>query len=200
MGSPKKLDGIYRRSYVIAETHIPEGAEGRIHAVVSTERRDRAGDIIRQEGWDLSAFKTHPVLLVNHNYTDIQAQIGEWESMEVKGTQMVGVARYYVGEGNPNADWAFRLAGKGRAAFSVGFKADMAKATVLDENEDDWRTHYEFNGQELLEVSQVMIPANPDALQVLSAFSFEDALMRLMQHRCPAKKHASDLQEVIAQW
>jgi hypothetical protein len=88
--------------------------------------------------------------------------------MDVKGLKLVGVARYYVGEGNEQADWGFNLASKGRAAFSVGFIPDMDKAIQIEDKDGDgfWGP-FEFKGQELLEVSQVTIPANADALQIL---------------------------------
>ena len=192
---------MYRRIFVKADTTVVEGVPGRIHAVASTERADRIGDVIRQAGWDLTQFNRHPVLLLNHDYRDIHAQIGEWEKMEVVGGSLEGVARYYVGEGNPKADWAYNLASKGKAAFSVGFRADMKKATLLEnEDENDWQQHYEFNGQELLEVSHVTIPANPDALQILRSVAFEAALAHAIRHTWQRPPIPSTIQEAIARW
>lgn len=190
---------LYRHIYVQSETKAVEGQPGRIHAIVSTERQDRMGDIIRQDGWDLKQFKLHPVLLVNHDYNDVKAQIGEWVDMRVKDKQLEGVALYYIGEGNPDADWAYKIASRGRAAFSVGFRADMDKAVVLEGSEDSWFPNYEFKAQELLEISHVTIPANPDAVQSLRAASFHD-VARMMGHRCIPAKHQSALQEAISRW
>lgn len=156
-----------RHKLIRGETKVLDVKAGRVEAVVSTEDKDRQGDIIRQEGWDLAAFMKHPILLSSHDYFDLRSQIGEWEAMKVSGTKLVGTARYYVGEGNEQADWGFNLASKGRAAFSVGFIPDMDKAKPLEKDEDEWMTHYEFNGQELLEVSHVTIPANANALQAV---------------------------------
>lgn len=155
-----------RQVFTWGDVKTLDAKAGRVHAIVSTERKDRAGDIIRQDGWNLDDFLKHPALLVNHDYRSVRSQVGEWEEMKVKEKALHGVARYYVGEGNENADWAFNLASKGRAAFSVGFIPDMDKA-VLQEGGDEWFGPWEFNGQELLEVSQVTIPANPEALQML---------------------------------
>lgn len=153
---------------------VGDPSEGRIHAVVSTENKDRDGDIIRQAGWDLGHFNAHPVLLTSHDYRSLLSQIGEWEDMKVTGTkglgdgpQLEGVARYYVGEGNPEADWGFKLAAKGMAAYSVGFIPDMGKAEEL-KGEDSFFTNFEFKGQELLEVSAVTIPSNREALQSIA--------------------------------
>ena len=150
-------------------TKVLDVKAGRIHAIVSTETEDRMGDIIHQDGWDLDNFMKHPVLLSSHNYgSTLLAQIGEWEDMAVKGKTLQAVARYYVAEGNPEADWAFGLAQKGRAAYSVGFLPDMEKA-VVREGGSEWFGPFEFHGQELLEVSHVSIPANAEALQQIKA-------------------------------
>lgn len=145
---------------LMTEVEFRALGDGRIEAVVSTESEDRDGDIIRQAGWVLDSFQRHPVLLADHNYYSIRAQIGEWEGMAVKGKSLRGVARYYVGEGNPDADWAYQLAVKGRAAYSVGF--------IPKDYADRKDGGYEFTRQELLEVSHVTVPSNPDALQMMA--------------------------------
>ena len=152
--------------------------EGLISAVVSTEDVDRDGDIVRQDGWDLTHFSTHPILLSSHNYRGLTNQIGEWTQMKVEGTELVGEAKYYIGEGNEEADWGFKLASKGRAAFSVGFVPDMSKAKQI---EDNGNLSYEFQGQELLEVSQVTVPSNPQALQAMKGMNLHPGVEGLVE-------------------
>ena len=177
----KALDIGYRKVVASGATKVVDEKAGRIHAVVSTETPDRSGDIIRQEFWKLDHFLKHPVLLSDHNYGSILAQIGEWEDMSVKGKNLEGVARYYINEGNADADWGFKLAAKGKAAFSVGFIPDMEKAEEIGDR-DAWFGSYEFKGQELLEVSHVTIPANPEALQmVLTRGMTEEQFERMRQ-------------------
>ena len=179
---------MFRTQLIRAETKVLDLKAGRVFAVVSTEARDRQGDIIRQDGWDLTSFHKHPVLLSSHNYLDLRSQIGEWEDVKVEGKKLVGIAHYYVGEGNEQADWAFNLAGKGRAAFSVGFKADMEKAKELETLPGSFRQSYEFRGQELLEVSQVVIPANAQALQAIRTLGLDPILTSIadeMQNEMP---------------
>jgi hypothetical protein len=154
----------HRVKFVRPELKVIDKAAGIISAVVSTESVDRDGDIIRQAHWDLDHFKSHPILLSSHNYRGLQNQIGEWTNMKVEGKQLVGEAQYYLKKGNAEADWGFVLASKGRAAFSVGFVPDMSKAKQI---ESAGNLAYEFQGQELLEVSQVTVPSNADALQML---------------------------------
>ena len=149
---------------VTAAVRKVDAAAGTVEAVLSTEAVDRDGDIIRQAGWDLKHFNAHPVLLSSHDYSSLQSIIGEWRDVRVEGKQLVGTAHYYRNEGNREADWGFTLASKGQAAYSVGFIPDMDKAVALKDSEGFF-PHYEYNGQELLEVSQVSIPSNPEALQ-----------------------------------
>ena len=150
---------VYRSS-----TKVLDEARGIVSAIVSSESVDRDGDVIRAEGWSIDNFMRHPVLLSSHDYHSLRSQIGEWQSMEIRGTQMHGVARFFIGRGNDEADWAFELAKEKSLAFSVGFIPDMEKAVPLSKS-DPMNGGMEFNGQELLEVSAVTVPSNPDALQ-----------------------------------
>jgi len=151
---------------------------GIISAVVSTEDVDRDGDIVRQNGWDLTHFSTHPILLSSHNYRGLTNQIGEWTKMKVEGTELVGEAKYYIKDGNEEADWGFKLAKRGRAAFSVGFVPDMSKAKQIEANGN---ISYEFQGQELLEVSQVTVPSNPQALQAMKGMNLHPEVEVLVE-------------------
>ena len=147
------------------EIKVLDKEAGRVSAIVSSESMDRDGDVIRAEGWDLKNFMRHPVLLASHAYHSLRSQIGTWESMEVVNGKMRGVARFFIGKGNPEADWAFELAQEKSLAFSVGFIPDMDKAAPLHSDDTFGTRGMEFRGQELLEVSAVSIPSNADALQ-----------------------------------
>ena len=151
---------------------------GLISAVVSTEDVDRDGDIVRQGGWDLAHFSAHPILLSSHNYRGLTNQIGEWTQMKVEGTELVGEAKYYIRDGNEEADWGFKLAKRGRAAFSVGFVPDMSKAKQIEAHGN---ISYEFQGQELLEVSQVTVPSNPQALQAMKGMQLHPEVEVLVE-------------------
>lgn len=153
---------------------VKDVGNGVVDAVMSAESKDRDGDIIRQAGWDLDDFMKHPVLVASHDYYNLINQIGEWKDVAVRGKQLRGKAEYYIGDGNEQADWGYKLAQKGRAAFSVGFIPDMDKAVKMDK--DSFFGGWEFNGQKLLETSQVVIPANPDALQRMKAVGLHPVL------------------------
>ncbi len=148
---------------VAGEVKVLDPESGIVQAVVSSETLDRDGDIIRVAGWDLKDFNRHPVLLSSHNYGTLKSQIGTWTKMEVKGKRLVGTAQYFIGAGNEEADWAWELIKRGVGAYSVGFIPDMEKAVQL--GDEGWWPTFEFNGQLLLEASQVTVPSNPDGLQ-----------------------------------
>lgn len=195
---PNESHITHRQKIVRATTKVV--GKGMVEAIVSTESKDRDGDIIRASGWDLGNFKRHPVLLANHDYASLRSQIGHWEDMGVKGKSLVGVAKYYVGEGNDEADWGFKLAEKGRAAYSVGFKPDMGKAKELKDSEGGFYANYEFLSQELLEVSQVAIPSNPDALQRLKGLhpAVQEIVNEVLKDRRPLTgKQVKDFQRTL---
>jgi len=149
------------------EVDTKDLGEGRIRAIVSTESKDRDGDVIKQAGWDLRDFMKHPVFIASHEYRSLTNIIGQWDKMEVKGQRLIGEATYFLeGPGNEQAQWAYHLAQLGRAAFSVGFIPDMSKAERVGD-QDSWPMNYIFNGQKLLEVSQVSIPSNADCVQIM---------------------------------
>lgn len=173
--------------------------DGRAEAVMSSEARDRDGDIIRADGWDLANFLKHPVLLSSHNYFALRSQIGQWEDVRVESKKLVGVARYYVGDGNEEADWGYKLAQRGMAAFSVGFLPDMGQAKQID-NGPDALPSWEFRAQELLETSQVTIPANPQALQRMKGLDLHPVLASLVTEALgePGRKAEMDEDKMAA--
>jgi len=145
-----------------------------VDAVMSDETKDRYDEVIKAEAWKkrLGTFKKHPVLLSSHEYRGLRNQIGMWEKVWVEKDALVGRAKYFVNEGNPEADWAFKLAEKGIAAFSVGFIAHEFESLPYDEWEKNKKLPIRiYTDVELLETSQVTIPANPSALMKMS---FED--------------------------
>lgn len=157
---------MFVQKIIRGEVKVLDEKEGLVSAIASTETPDRDGDIIRQEHWNLDNFFKNPVLLSSHNYGSLKAAIGKWEDLQVKGKKLAGTARYFLGDGNEEAEAGFKLAKRGMAAFSVGFIPDMEAAKARKGTKG-----YEFCGQELLEVSQVLVPSNPTALQVVRGLS-----------------------------
>jgi hypothetical protein len=136
---------------------------------ISTEEKDRDDEIILLSAWkkDLNRYKAHPVLLSSHNYQSIQSQIGEAGSLGFDDKGFYADFKWYEGEGNKEADWGWNLAKKGKAMFSVGFRAHealMGEAIPVELRKKDPRRV--FTRVELLEVSQVVVGSNQGAIQM----------------------------------
>ena len=129
---------------------------------VSTGSVDRDGEIVEPSAFKktLPKFMKRPVLVSSHDYRDLTSQIGEWEKLKITATGVEGKPKYYIGQGNEQADWGFKLASKGMAAFSIGFIP--TKWEDGDGVKSPRRTYQEV---ELLEISQVIVPSNRDAIQ-----------------------------------
>lgn len=153
---PKKMQKVYR-----AEIKAVDAEKFTVEAIVSANTVDRDGEIVtpRAIGQRIDVYKKHPVLLSSHRYDDLMKQIGMAEEITI-GTKNVTVRfKYFVGQGNPEADWAFKLAQNGIAAYSIGFMAHSWEDKSGEEG--IWR---EYNDVELVEISQVLVPSNREAL------------------------------------
>lgn len=142
-----------------------------VEAVVSDETVDRYQEVIKIDAWKkgLSNYKQHGVLLSSHNYGKLTNQIGVAEKIKIDGNELVAKFRYFVSAGNPEADWGFFLAKQGLAAYSVGFlpKPNGYESAAYDDEDvkNGKKPCRTYTDVELLEISQVTVPANPSALQ-----------------------------------
>lgn len=120
------------------------------HATFSTDSVDRHGESVLQN-WKLTFFKKNPVYLDSHNYDSIEYIIGRVEKIKVEDNKLVGDIVFALE--NPRGKLAFDLAAGGFLnTSSVGFiPLEFDKdGNILD--------------SELLEVSGVSVPAQPEAL------------------------------------
>ena len=144
-----------------------------VDALISDASVDRHQTIIEPSGWkkDLKYYKGHPVLVASHDHFNLLSQMGESKKIWVSDEGLMSRFQYYVGEGNPEADWAWKLVEKGMAMYSVGFIPheweDLSEEEEKKQREKDptkvaWRR---YTRQELVEVSQVVVGSNRNALQ-----------------------------------
>lgn len=147
-----------------------------IDVTMSDQTVDRYKEVILASAWKkrLGSYKAHPVLLSSHEYRGLRNQIGEAIKISVKDGKLATTLKYYVSEGNPESDWAWVLASKKIAAFSVGFIRHAGRYVDPDSDyKDDEEmaefqkagVRYVYDDVELLENSQVLVPANPSCLQ-----------------------------------
>ena len=136
--------------------------------VASDDTKDSAGTVLNQNNWDLRRFNSNGVIGYQHKV------YGGWDDTD-NPDNVIGKGYAYIEDGklmvditfepediNPLADKIYKKIQFGSLrAVSVGF-LPIGKGR-FGEGEDA-ETYY-FAGQELLEVSVVNIPANPNALK-----------------------------------
>lgn len=145
--------------------------------IASTDRPDRYGDVINQAGWDLEAYRSNPVILLNHDHNSLP--IG-------KGNVRIGPEGLMIDVDFDMEDpRAAEIAGKVERGYlnavSVGFtplKSESRASLPQEHSAYSNQGGSYFDKAELLEVSIVTIPANADATSV--AAKSMDAELRSM--------------------
>jgi HK97 family phage prohead protease len=130
-----------------------------LEAVASTEAVDSYGTILRcdAESIDLRRFNENPVLLTFHD--DNAFPVGQCLNVRVEGGQLVFTASFDDITDEDRATWA-KYKARTMRGFSVRFIATEQRTTQVN-----GRDVIEYTRWELLEISCVPIPANPEALR-----------------------------------
>lgn len=132
-------------------------------AIASTAVEDRHGEVVSLEGWDVRNFKKNPVLLWAHNHDEIavgyaknlkkdMSFIPVFHDKTDKARALKALYEGYVDDDGVEVPPVLN-------SFSVGFRA-----LEMDGNT--------YTKQELLEISAVNVPANPEA-RVIAYKAFE---------------------------
>lgn len=122
-------------------------------AVASTDVVDRHGERIDQEGWDLKNFKKNPVMLWAHDHSEIA--VGVCKNVQIQRTS--GAPKLvFTPEFHDKTDKAKAL----KALFDEGWLNSFSVGFMPKEFDGKTSTYLK---QELLEISAVNVPANPDA-------------------------------------
>jgi HK97 family phage prohead protease len=116
-------------------------------ATASTGDEDRDEEFINPSGWDLENFKRNPVLQWAHDYT--KPPIGKVLDIKVVDDKLIFKPQFAKTTFATEIWELFK--GGFLNAFSVGFKAQEKEGN-------------KFLKQELLEISAVPVPSNPNAL------------------------------------
>jgi hypothetical protein len=150
-----------------------EGGTAVLDFVASDESLDRCNEIISASGWKLENYKRNPVFQNAHQYGDILFTLGRALITEIRVGKTSTSSQYlfqrieFACDINPMAKIAYGLyKGKFLNAVSVGFVPlrweDGSSESSSSSSSSSIRRRY--LEQELLEVSAVGIPANPNAL------------------------------------
>jgi phage head maturation protease len=149
--------------------------------IASDETVDRYGDIIRVAGWDVTAFRSNPVLLFGHKSGSLPVGKVAEITVDTKARQLVADTEFMPEGMSAFADEVWRAVDGGFLnASSVGFMPTVDPNPIWknDDEETGILTGFEFVGQELLELSVVPVPANPAALAVARSLAISDATIR----------------------
>jgi uncharacterized protein len=170
-------DYIERKSNLITEIAEVEG-ERIIRFIGSTESPDRSDDIVSVDGWEVENYLKNPVFLWAHDYS--VPPIGKCVSLVVdKQNRRLLFDVYFptIEElsdiNNPSehakmVDMVFKMyKTKLLSATSVGFKSKKYKVRADQDDKPTYERGLLFEGQELLELSAVPVPANPEALAII---------------------------------
>lgn len=145
-----------------------------IRFVGSDESIDRDGDTISVDGWDIGAYMKNPVVLYGHDYSDMP--VGRAVSVTIdKRTRQLLFDIYFptIEEISTNPKTPSEHALKVDAIYN------MAKAGILNTVSVGFRgidyeataTGRAYKKQELMEISIVPVPANPNAIAVLRGYT-----------------------------
>lgn len=155
--------GVKRIFPLVPQIRSINDAERTIEFVASTEAIDRYGDIIRVDGWKLENYLKNPIFLFGHKSTEppigralaVVKEFGD-KPLLVHKIQFADKDEY------PFASTIYKLYKGGYMnAVSVGFLPIKFKPRM---DEEGHMLGWEYQEQELLELSAVPVPANPEAL------------------------------------
>lgn len=156
--------------------------QGRIIRFIgSDESLDRDGDTISIDGWDVSAYMKNPVVIYGHDYSSLPIARTVSVTPDKRTRQLLFDIKFPTIEelsSNPatpsehalRVDAIYNMAKAGILnTVSVGFRGIEYDATATGRN---------YKRQELMEISLVPIPANPNAVAIMRAANIGEAVMK----------------------
>lgn len=154
------------------EVKALEGDEPVMSFIASDNTVDRYNEVIEQDGWELENFRRNPVIPDCHDYSSIARILGRARSVQVVNGRLVNQVEFAVD--NPMGNLAWKLA---RGGFiksqSVGFiPLEWQNGSGKDQPA---RT---YTKAELLEISLVVVPANPAATNTIGLALKQGAIVK----------------------
>ena len=152
-----EVKGMSNKIFKTVICGVKEVADRVLEFVGSTEQKDRVGDVVKADGWKTENYLKNPVFLWAHDYK--QPPIGKANKVWVQDSKLMFRIQFPDAETYPFADTIYKLYKGGYLnATSVGFAPDDNGVKAIDGGGS------EYSSQELLELSAIPVPANPDAL------------------------------------
>tara|TARA_R110000868_G_scaffold200527_2_gene447955 strand:+ start:189 stop:833 length:645 start_codon:yes stop_codon:yes gene_type:complete len=166
------MEKVIHRVWHVERAAKPPTMEGATF-IASTAVSDRYGDIVDQASWKLDNYRMNPIIQVDHCY-EVEDTVGRGARVDVVDNHLEVDIVW-------GKDAASQLVGQKVmegliSAVSVGFRPNRATARHLMPEDDPYHVSREENPYgmvyydcELLEISVVAVPANPEALAQRSA-------------------------------
>lgn len=152
---------------ILHRTVVREGAGTEF--VISDGSLDRHGTRINPAGWDLASFKRNPIALFGHSGG---FPIGRWEDVRIEGRKLIGRLVLAADGTSARIDELRKLVEQGiLRAVSVGF-------SVLEFGTPG-KSEYDFEKQELHEISLVSVPSNTNALAKARSLNISESTIEL---------------------
>lgn len=137
---------------------------GEFEVIATTQDVDRHGEAIRIDGWEMENYMKNPIILFGHDYWNMDSIVGRATEIRFEGGKMIVKGVFASGEANPKAQQLRKLYEEGIVkTVSVGFIPRQR-----DEQDRDVITK-----AELLEISFVPVPANPEALSLMKGLGID---------------------------
>jgi len=132
--------------------------ENKFTFVLSTDKVARDGEVWTRDGWDFSNFENNPIFLADHEDT-VENVVGKVENLRFESDGLIGDV-VFADEENPKAKVIKRLYESG-FLNSVSVRVFPKKGEYREVGKEQvWH----LLEKELLEVSAVALPADPNAL------------------------------------
>ena len=146
---------------IIEDCEVKKVGERQYEFTASAETMDRDGEVIQAAGWDLKNFKKNPVIMYAHDYRSLPVGKATRVWIDRKNKTLKNTIEFPPEGTYEFADTVERLVDTGYLKTeSVGF---IPKE--WEEGDGEKEARRTFTKQELLEISIVPVPSNPDALR-----------------------------------
>ena len=150
--------------------------DGIISVAVATDASiDRDGEIVDPAGIDMKNFERNPVLLYAHDYRS--DPIGKVLNIKLDGNRILFTPQFAIGVSDRAKQYYEMVKAGFLNAFSIGFIPKEYK----DRQNTDGTTSRVFTRSELLEISLVPVPANPNALVLARSYKgmqFDESILK----------------------
>ena len=154
------METIYK---ILENCEVKKVGERQYEFTASTADMDRDGEVIDVSGWDLKNFKKNPVIMFAHDYRTLP--IGKATKIGVRDGKLVDVVEFPPEGTYEFADIVQRLVDTGYLKTqSVGFIPKKWEDADFEDDEKGQKPRRTYTKQELLEISIVPVPSNPNAL------------------------------------